>query len=223
MGGGMMWGYANLAKHLGEDQPLYALKSCEPEQAGAFNTVEKMAAHYVEEMRRIQPQGPYRVGGYCFGGTVAFEMACQLEARGEKVERLILINAWPSVAEHRMRWTSDALARFAGNLWPWISRLWHWNRRSRLRALRWKTLALQRSLIRSLRRSEQPAELEVDQVFDLSEVAPSERRRPTRARSPYSGPGAIPSSVRLTPPLAGRPTLKAASQRGWSRGCTKPC
>jgi thioesterase domain-containing protein len=48
-------------------------------------TVEEMASYYISEIRRIQPRGPYFLGGYCLGGILAFEMAQQLLRRGEQV------------------------------------------------------------------------------------------------------------------------------------------
>lgn len=83
-----------LAWHLDVDQPFYAI---EPDglDGGPIRhlTVESMASHYISEMRRIQPQGPYAVGGYCFGGLVAFEMAQQLLESGEQVALLAHISA----------------------------------------------------------------------------------------------------------------------------------
>jgi len=52
-----------------------------------------MAAHYIHEMRSVQPRGPYLLGGWCFGGLVAFEMAQQLHSMGERVDLLAMLNA----------------------------------------------------------------------------------------------------------------------------------
>jgi thioesterase domain-containing protein len=52
-----------------------------------------MAAHYIAAIQSVQPQGPYRLAGWCFGGLVAFEMAQQLQARGEQVSFLGLLDA----------------------------------------------------------------------------------------------------------------------------------
>ncbi|HMJ67009.1 MAG TPA: HAD-IIIC family phosphatase, partial [Candidatus Binatia bacterium] len=79
-GGGILWGYANLATHLGQDQPVYAI---EPRLAAAGQTsltVEQMAAQYLADLRSFQAKGPYYLGGYCFGGYVAYEMARLLRA-----------------------------------------------------------------------------------------------------------------------------------------------
>jgi thioesterase domain-containing protein len=85
--------YRDLARYLGSDQPFYALQAqgLDGKQA-PFTRVEDMAAHYIEEMRSLQPGGPYFIGGYCFGGLVAFEIARQLHAQGEKVALVALID-----------------------------------------------------------------------------------------------------------------------------------
>ncbi len=81
--------YRALSRYLGPDQPFYGLQSqgldgtCPP-----YETVEDMAAHYVDEIREFQPEGPYYLGGYSFGGKVAFEMARQLHSAGERVSVL---------------------------------------------------------------------------------------------------------------------------------------
>jgi thioesterase domain-containing protein/acyl carrier protein len=56
-------------------------------------TVEQLAVCYLSEMRKIQPVGPYFLGGYCFGGLVAFEMAQQLLRQGEKAAAVVLLSA----------------------------------------------------------------------------------------------------------------------------------
>jgi aspartate racemase len=54
-----------------------------------------MAAHYIRDIRAVQPQGPYRLGGYSAGGTIAFEMAQQLRTAGEQVSLLALLDTFP--------------------------------------------------------------------------------------------------------------------------------
>ena len=55
-----------------------------------------MAEHYIKEMREVQPEGPYFLGGRSSGGTIAFEMACQLKAAGEEVALLALLDTYPA-------------------------------------------------------------------------------------------------------------------------------
>jgi natural product biosynthesis luciferase-like monooxygenase protein/amino acid adenylation domain-containing protein len=91
--GGLVHDFVNLAQRLDPDQPFYALQS--PALAGGehFATVPEMAAHYLEAVRSVQPRGPYRLGGYCIGGAVAFEMARQLRDAGEETENLLLFDS----------------------------------------------------------------------------------------------------------------------------------
>lgn len=55
--------------------------------------VQEMAADYLQLVRTVQPHGPYSFGGYSFGGLVAFEMACQLQQAGDKMDLLMLVDA----------------------------------------------------------------------------------------------------------------------------------
>ncbi len=87
--------FASLSAHFGADQPVYGLqpRGLRPGRH-VFATIEEMAERYVREVRTIQPAGPYRLAGACFGGVVAFEMARQLEAAGARVELLALMDAF---------------------------------------------------------------------------------------------------------------------------------
>jgi amino acid adenylation domain-containing protein len=83
-----------LARHLGPEQPFYGI---EPEGMDGRQfqrpTVEQMAVHYLAEVRKVQSSGPYYLGGYCFGGLVAFEMARILQQQGEAAELVALFSA----------------------------------------------------------------------------------------------------------------------------------
>jgi len=57
-----------------------------------------MAAHYVAELRQVQPTGPYHLGGWSFGGLAVFEMACQLAGQGEEVALLAVIDTGPGLS-----------------------------------------------------------------------------------------------------------------------------
>ena len=71
-GGDVLWGYANLAAHMSKDQPIYGIKSRGQTGEPEFQHVEDMAEFYIREIRELQPHGPYYLGGYCFGGNVAY-------------------------------------------------------------------------------------------------------------------------------------------------------
>ena len=92
-GAGTVLAYVDLALNLGSEQPFYGLESLglEDEQK-PYGRVEDIAAHYIEAMQTVQPQGPYRLGGWSFGGLVAFEIAQQLQAQGQEVSLLALLD-----------------------------------------------------------------------------------------------------------------------------------
>lgn len=93
--GGAVFSYVELAQSLGPEQPFYALQARGLEGRGEpFENLEEMAAEYVRTIRTVQPEGPYRLGGWSFGGAVAFEMARQLRAAGARVDLLALLDSW---------------------------------------------------------------------------------------------------------------------------------
>ena len=101
----------NLVNRLGQDQPCFGFESLglrDPTQA--HKTVQEMASYYVEEMIAFQPDPPYHLAGWCFGGLVAIEMACQLQHRGKKVGFLGLIETpFPNMATARVAYNLSKL------------------------------------------------------------------------------------------------------------------
>jgi thioesterase domain-containing protein len=87
---------AFLPRYLGPTQPLYSLvHQSQDGKPARFTTVEEIASHYLDEIRTVQPSGPYLIGGFCFGALVAFEIAHQLKAHGEEVRLLALVEPGP--------------------------------------------------------------------------------------------------------------------------------
>ena len=85
--------YYRLAKYIENDQPIYGFQ---PKGLDGIelpnNSIEEMATYYISLMIAQNPNGPYNLSGYCFGGNVAYEMAQQLQAMGKKVDKLILFD-----------------------------------------------------------------------------------------------------------------------------------
>lgn len=76
--------FHDLSLHLGSGQPFYGLQALGLDERYPCHTrTEDMASHYIKEIRKVQPQGPYFLGGYSYGGVIAFEMAQQLAAEGQ--------------------------------------------------------------------------------------------------------------------------------------------
>jgi thioesterase domain-containing protein len=95
--GGELLLASGLAGRLGPDQPCYGFRwTGSRARLGLPASVEEMAADGVACLRRIQPAGPYRLAGFCFGGVVALEMARRLRAAGDEVEWLALISVSPN-------------------------------------------------------------------------------------------------------------------------------
>ncbi|WP_406694054.1 amino acid adenylation domain-containing protein [Singulisphaera sp. Ch08] len=92
--GGNVLCYHELARHLGADRPVFGLQAAGLEgDQPAETRLGLMAARYLEAIREIQPEGPYHLGGWSLGGVVAFEMARQLQAQGQQIATLILIDS----------------------------------------------------------------------------------------------------------------------------------
>ena len=87
--------YAGLARYMDARRPFFGLRAHGiDELVEPHETVEEMAAEYNREIRRIQPDGPYTIGGSCVAGVVALEMAQQLRRDGQEVRTLILIDSF---------------------------------------------------------------------------------------------------------------------------------
>ena len=121
-GGGVM-DYGALAHMMGPDQPFYAFQA-----DGLYNSkpphtaIEAMATYYIGAMRTVQPHGPYRLGGYCFGGVVAFEMARQLRVQGEPAAFVGVFEGYAPVrpSAREALWQPRALVNLIRNLPYWL-------------------------------------------------------------------------------------------------------
>ncbi|QHY99225.1 Dimodular nonribosomal peptide synthase [Streptomyces sp. S4.7] len=89
---GVAWAYFELARELPPEQRVYGLQARTDELP---DSLADMAADYVRQIRTVQPEGPYRLAGWCIGGVIAFEIARQLERAGERVDLLCLIGPHP--------------------------------------------------------------------------------------------------------------------------------
>ena len=91
--------YANLSKALGPDYPFYAFQAKGVDGKSIPHDFEEMIAHYTHCIRLAQPKGPYVIGGYSYGGLVAYEIARRMHLSGDEINRLILFDTLPSVEE----------------------------------------------------------------------------------------------------------------------------
>jgi thioesterase domain-containing protein len=107
--GGNVLNLHDLVRYLPPDRPFYGIQAAGVDGATRpMDTIEEMAATYLVELRALQPHGPYYLSGYCGGGMVAYEMAQRLQAAGEAVALLALIDLYrPGIFEpssRRERW-----------------------------------------------------------------------------------------------------------------------
>ncbi|WP_187776384.1 non-ribosomal peptide synthetase [Antrihabitans cavernicola] len=93
---GLAWAYLGLAQYVDRDRPIYGLQSpAILERDFDYATFGELAARYVREIRKLQPSGPYHLLGWSLGGVIAHEIAVALQAAGETVEFLGLMDATP--------------------------------------------------------------------------------------------------------------------------------
>ena len=91
--GGNIINFFDLARHLDPDRGFYGLQATDSRSyKDQYGTLEEMAADYITEMRQVQPEGPYILGGYSFGGIIAFEIAQQLYRAGQEVAMLVAMD-----------------------------------------------------------------------------------------------------------------------------------
>ncbi|MFD0223129.1 non-ribosomal peptide synthetase [Streptomyces hirsutus] len=117
--GGTVFCYVELTRHLPPGRAVLAVEAPGIESTGeAEVSVEGMAARYIEYLREIQPTGPYALGGWCFGGVIAYEVAGQLRAAGEEIELLAAIDSRAPIEENIPETADDAtiLSWFARDL-----------------------------------------------------------------------------------------------------------
>jgi aspartate racemase len=155
--GGNVLSFQALAQQLGTDQPFFGLQAEGLDgREISRTTVEAMAAHYLQEIRTLQPAGPYCLGGFSAGGLIAFEMAQQLRNQGEAVGLLALLDTQMTalpyhfndrLALHTRKLTQQGLTYIAS----WIAEKIEAVRHQRQRAVRRKYFARSQKLPLSLR------------------------------------------------------------------------
>src|ERR1700738_2835269 len=92
-GAGLGWRYAGLVPYIPEGHPVYEMQAVDPYSLPT--TLEALAAGHLNRIRQIQPTGPYLLLGWSFGGLLAYEVAAQLEAAGESVALLAILDSHP--------------------------------------------------------------------------------------------------------------------------------
>ncbi len=87
--------FIDLSKHLDDDQPVFGIQGTGLNQNNEpYNSIEEIAEHYISSITKKNPNGPYALAGYSFGGIIAFEMAKQLINQGKKVSVLAMLDSY---------------------------------------------------------------------------------------------------------------------------------
>jgi len=98
--GGLSWCYMPLARYVPAQIPLYGLQARGLDGVQPLaGSIREMAADYIEQLRSVQPVGPYRVLGWSYGGVIAHEIAVQLQAAGEEMEALVILDQYPWIRD----------------------------------------------------------------------------------------------------------------------------
>ncbi|MER7926794.1 amino acid adenylation domain-containing protein [Streptomyces sp. NPDC096057] len=117
--GGTVFCYVELTRHLPPGRPVLAIEAPGIQNEGeAEISVEAMATRYIDLLKEVQPNGPYALGGWCFGGVIAYEVAGQLRAEREEIEFIIGIDSRAPVEENIPESADDStiLSWFARDL-----------------------------------------------------------------------------------------------------------
>ncbi len=117
--GGTVFCYAELARELGPDQPFYGLEAKGIKEGQPLATMDEIVDHALAALRSLDPVGPYRLGGWSFGGFVAYEMARRIVEQGGSVELLALLDSSAARLGAAEPWDdAELLARAFQDLFP---------------------------------------------------------------------------------------------------------
>jgi fatty-acyl-CoA synthase len=224
LGGGVL-DYRPLSDALGAEQPFYAL------QAPGFDgtdtigaSLEAMAARYVQAVKAFQPEGPYHLGGYCFGGVVAYEMARQLTEAAETVSLVAILEGYAPIANAHGSWAWrewQLAVNFVREMPYWL--------RDYLRLGRLRMQARNRRLIRVakkrlMRLAGWRVEVRLDDVLDHFPSRPAHVQKVLESHLAAAHRYApTPYAVRVVLFRTPHRLLQAPEQdMGWSRLSTEP-
>jgi thioesterase domain-containing protein len=174
--GGGVADYYDLAHLLGEDQPFYGIQARGVDNLDSpHDVVEEMAAYYLKAMREVQPTGPYYLGGYCYGGVVAYEIARQLEAQGEEAALLAIFEGYaPVKTDSSIYWKPRNILNFLLNIPYWLQDF----RRSDLNESLTRANRAFRFMVRQLSgKRSTPAWIRLGDFLSDVEQVPERRRR----------------------------------------------
>ncbi|MBW4561039.1 MAG: amino acid adenylation domain-containing protein [Mojavia pulchra JT2-VF2] len=121
---GVVFPYYELAHHLGKEQPFYGLQPLGLDgKTSPLTCIQEMAAHYIEALRKVQPQGPYFLGGWSFGGWIAFEIAQQLRNSGDEVALVAVLDTLAPIDRNKPSFSKSfkfIMTTVVRYIWPFF-------------------------------------------------------------------------------------------------------
>ncbi len=174
--GDILW-LKDLADLMDDEQPFYGVQARGLDgEAEPFNRLEEMAAHYLQQIRQVQPEGPYYLGGYCMGGDIAYEVARQLQAAGEEVPILAVIDPPPANFNERAPLNGRFLLDFVQNSPYWLREFMRLGGSEISSRVRRKGRVAVRSLWQKIR-SKSDESLSATDVIDQADDLPEHRQQ----------------------------------------------
>jgi amino acid adenylation domain-containing protein len=116
--------FAHVIKHFDKDQPIYGLQGMGINGfENWFESIESMAACYIDSIKKINSKGPYALAGFSFGGVVAFEMARQLKEEGKNVSIIALLDTYVDSSYYFDSYSRKKMARYYDRSRKWFEYL----------------------------------------------------------------------------------------------------
>ncbi|TDO97045.1 non-ribosomal peptide synthetase [Flavobacterium sp. 245] len=111
--------FVNLSKYFDDDQPVYGIQGTAKEYNDWYESIEDMAAHYVDAIIKKNPNGPYALAGYSFGGIIAFEMTRQLNELGKEVSLTALLDSSIDSSFYYRTYWQKKIVRYKEMIFSW--------------------------------------------------------------------------------------------------------
>jgi len=215
--------YQSLTYHLKQDRPIYAFQAKGLDgKSDLAGSIEEMADDYIEEIKKILPQGPYMLLGFSLGGFIAYDMAKKLTNEGNKVIFTGVIDSFTSIARHIQSPVKSMLFNFRSALIKpfyvlWLLLLAPWSEKRQLFLNKYKSLrfTLIYNLIKLGLMKEKERKIIID---DGVPMFLSENVEIVMSEALYKYQ-LVPSSIKLDLFKAGKPTFYIPNRKdyGWNR------
>ena len=175
--GDILW-LRDLADLMDEDQPFYGIQARGLDgEDEPFDRLEEMAAYYLAQIRRVQPTGPYYLGGYCMGGDIAYEVARQIQAAGEEVPILTVIDPPPADLSERAPLNGRFLVNFVQNSPYWLREFMRLGGGEIFSRVRRKGRVAFRNLWQKVNATSQEGAMSASDVIDQADDLPEYRQK----------------------------------------------